>query len=64
MLLKHNLLTQKCDVFGPKILILKNLILILEGQGKIEVFRVETFVLVQNFNLKGKVHKNLLIASF
>lgn len=26
MLLKHNLLTKKCGVFGPKVLILKNVI--------------------------------------
>lgn len=64
MLLKCNFLTKKCDVLGPKILILKNLIPISKGQGKIEVFQVATFVLIYNFNLKGKVHKSLLIASF
>lgn len=64
MLLKHNLLTKKCGVFGPKILILKNVIPISKGQEKIDVFQVKTFVLVCNFNSKGKMCKNLLIASF
>lgn len=53
-----------CGVFEPKILILKNLMLILKGQEKIEVFQVGTFVWIYNFNSKGKVFKNLLIASF
>lgn len=53
-----------CGVFGPKILILKNLICISKGQEKIEVYQMGPFVLIHNFNSDGKVCKNPLIASF
>lgn len=49
---------------GQKSQILKNVIPISKGQEKVDVFQVKTFVLICNFNSKGMMRKNLLIASF
>lgn len=63
MLLKHNLISKKCGVFGPNFNFEK-CNTYFKRPGKDWRISSENFCADSNFNSKGKMCKNLLIASF